>query len=335
MARQEHDHLFKLACSAPDAALAVVRAALSDTVARAIDPGSLRLEQPNVVGGEPLAEDVRDVVLSCRMHGRPAFIYVLIEHQRRVDAAMPLRISAYIQRMWARWRLDHPDEPLPIVLPIVVHQGPGPWTGPRSIADMLGADQALLDEVGPFMPGLKLALLDLGALPPAAVAALSAPAFLRVSLTLMRIVVVPGVRPEEVLQVLRVDLAAPLRELIAQPGGDEWLGHAISYTVRRVKGLDIEAVRDAAREAAGVQADEVVMSTAQELIDQGARGVLERLLTKKFGPVTDELRVRLAAASADELEGWGERVLSAKRLDDVFTEPKPARRARSSRRKKR
>jgi hypothetical protein len=314
-ARQEHDHLFKLACSTPEAALAVVRAGLSEAVARGIDPGSLRVEPPSFLTGEPLSEDFRDVVLSCRLRGRPALIYVVIEHQRRVDPAMPLRIAVYVQRMWAWWRTEHPGEPLPVVLPIVVHQGPGPWTGPRSIADMLDAEPAVLDEVRPFMPGLELALL-------------AAPAFLRISLTLMRVVVIPGVSPEQILQVLRVDLAAPVRELIAQPGGAERLGNAISYTVRRVKGLDMDAVREAAREAAGAKADEVVMSTAQELIDQGVqqgeRNILERLLRKRFGALPAAIRERLDAASGAQIKTWSERVLSAKRVDDVFAAPKTA-----------
>lgn len=326
MARQEHDHLFKLACSTPDAALAVVRAGLSEAVARGIDPRSLRVEPPSFLTGEPLSEDFRDVVLSCRLRGRPALIYVVIEHQRRVDPAMPLRIAVYVQRMWAWWRTEHPGEPLPVVLPIVVHQGPGPWTGPRSIADMLDAEPAVLEEVRPFMPGLELALLDLGALAPEAVAALAAPAFLRISLTLMRVVVIPGVSPEQILQILRVDLAAPVRELIAQPGGAERLGNAISYTVRRVKGLDMDAVREAAREAAGAKADEVVMSTAQELIDQGVqqgeRNILERLLRKRFGALPAAIRERLDAASGAQLKTWSERVLSAKRVEDVFAAPK-------------
>ena len=160
--RKDHDHLFKLACSAPDAALAVVRAGLSESVAVGIDPDSMRVEPVNFVAGEPLAEDERDLVLSCRLCGRPALVYVLIEHQRTVDPSMPLRIATYVQRMWDWWRLEHPGEGLPLVLPVVVHQGPGAWTGPRSIADMLDADADALAQAGPFMPGLRLALLDLG-----------------------------------------------------------------------------------------------------------------------------------------------------------------------------
>lgn len=320
--RKDHDHLFKLACSAPEAALAVVRTGLSESVAAEIDPGSLRVEPINFVAGDPLSEDERDLVLSCRLRGRPALVYVLIEHQRTVDPTMPLRIAAYVQRMWDWWRVEHPGEGLPLVLPVVVHQGPGPWTGPRSIADMLDADPDALAQVGPFLPGLRLALLDLGSLAPAAVANLSAPAFLRVSLTLMRVVVVPGISPEEVLQVLRVDLAAPVRELLAQPGGEERFRKAVSYTVRRVQGLEIDAVREAARTAAGDQAGEVVMSTAQELIQQGERRFLLRQLRGKFKTLPEAVEQRVDEASDAELEAWGQRVLSARRLEDVFSPPK-------------
>ena len=154
-------------------------------------------------------------------------------------------------------------------------------------------------------------------------AALSAPAFLRISLTLMRVVVVPGISPAEILQVLRVDLAASVRELLAQPGGEEKFRKAVSYTVRRVQGLEIDAVREAAREAAGEQAGKVVMSTAQELIQQGERKFFLRQLVKKFKTLPEAVEQRIEEASDAELEAWGERVLSAKRLEDVFSPPKP------------
>jgi hypothetical protein len=76
----------------------------------------------------------------------------------------------------------------------------------------------------------------------------------------------------------------------------------------------------------GPEAEEVFVTTADMLRAEGraegraehAAGVLVRLLTRKFGAVPDEARVRIGAASMEQLDLWSERVLDAETLDEVF-----------------
>jgi predicted transposase/invertase (TIGR01784 family) len=53
---------------------------------------------------------------------------------------------------------------------------------------------------------------------------------------------------------------------------------------------------------------------------EGKADLLQRLLTLKFGQLTDEVSTRVAAASEAEIVRWSERVLSADTLASVFTE---------------
>jgi hypothetical protein len=46
--------------------------------------------------------------------------------------------------------------------------------------------------------------------------------------------------------------------------------------------------------------------------------VLERLLVKRFGALSDETRQRLAQASAEQLETWTDRLLNAPTINAVF-----------------
>ena len=79
-------------------------------------------------------------------------------------------------------------------------------------------------------------------------------------------------------------------------------------------------------------------SLAQEWLDEGyKRGVAEgeakgraegeakgraellmRLLERRFGPLPRTVKDRIAAAGPDTLELWGDRVLDAASLNDVF-----------------
>lgn len=60
----------------------------------------------------------------------------------------------------------------------------------------------------------------------------------------------------------------------------------------------------------------------QEGLQEGRRteaiALLSRLLTKKFGDLTPEWEPRLAAASLEQLEMWGETLLDATSLNAVF-----------------
>ena len=51
---------------------------------------------------------------------------------------------------------------------------------------------------------------------------------------------------------------------------------------------------------------------------EGERTALERLLRRRFGPLSPEVDERLSAAFADELEAWADNVLDAETLADVF-----------------
>jgi hypothetical protein len=51
---------------------------------------------------------------------------------------------------------------------------------------------------------------------------------------------------------------------------------------------------------------------------EGESTLLERLLVKRFGPLSEDTRVRLRAARAEQLEIWAERVLDVTSLAQVF-----------------
>ena len=58
----------------------------------------------------------------------------------------------------------------------------------------------------------------------------------------------------------------------------------------------------------------------QEGRQEGESSLLQRLLTRKFGPLDETVRARLAAADSETLLVWGDRVLTATSLAEVFGE---------------
>ena len=56
----------------------------------------------------------------------------------------------------------------------------------------------------------------------------------------------------------------------------------------------------------------------QKGVLQGEALALQRMLTRRFGPLPGWVQQRLQHAAPDELETWLDRVLDAQRLEDVF-----------------
>jgi hypothetical protein len=59
-------------------------------------------------------------------------------------------------------------------------------------------------------------------------------------------------------------------------------------------------------------------------IEKGLRdgevGLLQRLLARKFGPLSEALQQRIQTATPNQLETWSLNILNARTLDDVFTD---------------
>lgn len=56
---------------------------------------------------------------------------------------------------------------------------------------------------------------------------------------------------------------------------------------------------------------------------EGEATLLQRQIERKFGPVNEATRARLAGAGSETLLMWGERVLTAASLAEVFDETAP------------
>lgn len=56
----------------------------------------------------------------------------------------------------------------------------------------------------------------------------------------------------------------------------------------------------------------------QQGLQQGEVALLQRQLSRRFGPLPDAVRARLTSASIDQLETWAIRVLDAESLNEVF-----------------
>jgi hypothetical protein len=324
-----HDALFKAVFSEPESALALVRSALAPELAAAIDPASLRPCPASFVDAE-LRQVHRDLLFTAKLAGEDVLVYLLLEHQSTVDPLMPLRLLRYVMRVWEAWLRENPRaQRLPAVLPIVLFQGPKPWTGPVRLTELVGLSPELLTLARRHLPELELTVQDLGhapVLPPLA----QTPTVALLTLLLMR-----GAAGRADLVAIFKSHASLARELLGDPRSRGHFNLLVRYTEAMTKN-DRETVAERILDAISLDPDHPGRSAAEYLINESDRLVMQsvftRLLRRRFGELDEATLARLESASMKDLERWIVRFVDAKKLGDVFRAPRSPK-ARRPRRK--
>jgi predicted transposase YdaD len=331
---QPHDGFFKRIFSDPVHAAAALRAILPERVARHIDWDSLQAVHASFVDAA-LSQRHGDLMFSARLEeNREVFLWLLFEHQSTVDGWMPLRVLEMIVEFLKGWRKEHPEaRRLPAILPIVLYQGATPWSAPCTLAELYDLSDQALRDLSEFLLSLRFVLDDLRVTPDDALLARPVDDLARVALVVMK-----HVTSEHLLDLL-LRLADEIARLLTTEQGRIGLAGVVWYIecvhpkldrraiLRRLStivGPELATTMETYEQALERLYIEKVKRLAreegrQEALKEGQQELLLRQLTRRFGALPEAVTARVMDASREELERWGDRILDAASLDDVFT----------------
>ena len=315
---QPHDKLFKALTDDPKVAGTLIRERLPADIA-----ALLAETPPEPVEGSFIDEDLRasqsDRLFKVRtIGGEDAFLYALIEHKSVPDPGLPLQLLSYMLRIWQRHAGRDPAKlrALPAIIPMVLYHGARTWSVPTAFHDLIAAD----DAVRRYHLDFTYVLTDLGRIEDGN---LSQMRTLRAGLLALKY----ALRETDPWPVL-------VAILEALPENDPLIRPLLLYILSVYEDVDrpmlIRAIHQAKPEGEG----NMLSLAAREWIAEGKvegkiegkiEGVLEgqartllRLLEKRFGPVSEEVRARVGGADLDALDEWLDRVLDAPTLEAVF-----------------
>ena len=312
-----HDAFFKQLMSAPETAGQFVRERLPPDVAALLADGPPELVPGSFIDRN-LAQHHSDVLLRMDLAaGGDILLHILIEHKSAPDPLVPLQVLGYLVRIWEGWRDTGQGRPLPPVVPVVVYHGIRAWSVPTAFTGMFGELPAALRR---HLPEFDYVLVNLRRI---ADDRLSRHLRLRAFLTVMKYILhpgLPGLLDLVLAEAVRLDMVDVVLIL--------------TYIDKGPVDVAAETVRAALRRLAPARAEEIMGTLGQSYFDQGlakgkaeglAKGKAEgkaetliRLLTRRFGPLPEDVRRRVAAADAETLDHWAELVLDAPDLDTVF-----------------
>ena len=278
---------------------------------------TLRLESGIAVGDEDLDEQRMDLVYSARVGRRRLLIYLLAEHQSKVDPWMAFRLLCYLVAIWKGYRAQHPRaKKLPAILPIVVHHSPTGWTAPVAFEELLDVDTELLDALGPHVPRFRFLLDDLSSQTDGDLRA-------RTQMTAGGRVAILSLKHGRDQVAVRIRVLSPDGRA---PAARDVLASVLRYILETSR-TEPATLRELLARQVGREAAEEIMTTAEMLRREGEargevrgkRGALLLQLRQRFGRLSAAAVARIDNASAAELDVWFSRVLTASSLDDVLS----------------
>ena len=287
--------------------------------------------------GRYVSDDLRDreddIIWRVKVQERWIYLYLLIEFQSRNDPWMALRILVYTgllyQDLIKSGVVTTPDR-LPPVFPIVVYNGEQRWTAKRELSELI---EPYAEGLQVYRPNQRYFLLDEGRVTEAELT--------QSQTTLAEIIrLESSPEPEALRQII-----SRLTQRLKAPRYDS-LRRALVVWVNRVvlrKLVPEEAIPELAelQEIDNMLAERVEQWTEkwkqqgmqaglqagrQEGRQEGrqagrqeeARHMLQRMITRRFGPVNAETRIRLESATVEQLEHWADNILDATSLEAVF-----------------
>lgn len=325
MSSGTHDALFRRLFSDPAIAADAIRSALPREVAALLDLSALEV-RPTAYVDEALNAFHSDIVLGAKLAHRDVLVLLLVEHQSRPDALMPFRLLQYAVMTWDAFLRDHPEATtLPLIVPLVFHQGPGAWRAPRDMLALMSLtpDEALV--LGRYVPRMGFEVDDLGATSNADLLARGMSAEATLALSALR-----DVRIAADVPALLTSWGSLLRAASTSPSGLRALRSVLRYVLEVHGGLDaaeLARLADSILHGAGAE----IMTTVKQLMDlgraevrvegrvEGRRASLQHLLRLKFRDgLTPEVSARIERADEAELSKLEERFLDARSVDDLL-----------------
>ncbi len=248
--------------------------------------------------------------------GEEIYLYVLCEFQSSIDWWMPVRTQVYEGLLWqhviAEKKLKAGDR-LPPVLMLVLYNGECRWSAPTDITHLIALPPD--SPLWPWQPQVRYHLLDMGAVPDNDLAP-------RDSLAALLFRLEHPHEPEE--------LAGLIDDVVG------WFRRHPGY--EGLRNLFTELVRQAIE---GYEASVVVPGELMEMrsmlanlgetwkkrwkaeglaegLAEGEARALIRLVEKRFGPLSTDLRERVLAADSVLIESWLDRLMEAPSLEVLF-----------------
>ena len=306
-----HDNFFKTSMSNKQVARNFFEEHLPADIKKQLDLDTLELQPGNFVD-KALQQSESDMLFKVKFRDKCdwAFVYILAEHQSSVDELMPFRLWQYIIAIWNEYLKKNKAGKLPLVIPLVFYNGQKRYDGPRDIRELIEAPSDLI-EYFLFKPFHLIDTHDI-----------SDENLRHQHWSGLMEFAMKHAFAKEAMHLLK-HLIPLMKDIIADPGSNDYLVTVLKYILNQVETADPEKLRETiAVELSEPKEGKIMATLANYLREQGAKEgqahFLMNILKAKFNDLSDTYLEKISSADTDALNKWGINVLNAQSLDEVF-----------------
>jgi len=130
-----HDRFTRAMLANPRVIEEFFRKNLPDQVRDSLDFSSIQLQQESFIG-DNLKTQIVDLLYKADFHGRPGFLYLLIEHASKADPLLPFRLLKYIVAIMEHHLKTTETKELPLVYPLILYTGKRPYNHTVDLFDL-------------------------------------------------------------------------------------------------------------------------------------------------------------------------------------------------------
>jgi len=330
-----HDKMFKKAMTDVRIARNFFEHYLPNEIKELIDFDVLNLS-PNSYIDEALNQFACDVLYETRIVNNPALLYILAEHFSTTKHFTPLKNLHYQVRIWYDYIDQNPDtKTLPLIVPIVFYNCETPYHGAKEMRELIHAPEHIIDKIL-FKP---FNLIDTHHI--------SDESLREQYWTGILVFLMKHIHARECLNFIE-PFVEFIKKMELNEGGNasDYIRTLLHYLSRAGKTENPAHVLDLIVENISTPLGEEFMSTtlaewwknkgrnegraqghaqghAQGLSQgwqEGESKMLSRQIKHKFGVISSVHLEKIEKADCETLIVWGERILEAKNIDQIFCE---------------
>ena len=144
-----HDKLFRASLQYPEVAKEFLEMYLPIEIKQQVDFNNIAYCNTSFID-EQLKLTQSDVLFKTAINDKESYIYILCEHQFKIDKLMPFRLIKYMVNIWD-FHLKQTSKkstlPLPAIFPLVFYTGEGSYSGCRVFSELFEAQSKLMETI--------------------------------------------------------------------------------------------------------------------------------------------------------------------------------------------
>ena len=141
-----HDSSFKVMMANKKLATEFFNQHLPLPIKKLIDFESLELCKESYIDNE-LSLSAVDVLYKAHFNEKPGYLYIISEHQSRVDKLMPFRLLKYMIKIMDHHIKSYDIDRLPVIFPMVFYHGQHSWNSSMDLFDLFGDNKDLAKSI--------------------------------------------------------------------------------------------------------------------------------------------------------------------------------------------